>query len=67
MTNCRNHEMVKHINYLQARVDVLNKLVSSELVGPTEWSEAVSLCRYAVDRVGECGGAAVPVYGVSNG
>jgi hypothetical protein len=67
MTKCRNPEMVKRINYLQARVDVLKELASTELVGPTEWAEAVSLCRYAVDRVGECGGAALPVYGVSNG
>ena len=61
-TGCKNPEMFKRLAYLAERVDARTNLAGSELVGPTEWAEAVSLCRYAVDRVGECGGVKVPDY-----
>ena len=61
-SGCRNPEMVQKLANLVFYVGRLEQLASRQLVGPTEWAEAVSLARYAVDRVGECGDAPAPKY-----
>ena len=59
---CRNAEMSSRIAALKVRVENIEILAGRPLVGPTEWAEAVSLARHAVDRVGVEGGAVKPDY-----
>jgi hypothetical protein len=59
---CRNAEMSSRIAALKVRVENIEILAGRPLVGPTEWAEAVSLARHAVDRVGVEVGAVKPDY-----
>lgn len=58
----RNAEMSSRIAALKIRVGNVESLAGRPLVGPTEWAEAVSLARHAVDRVGASGGVPPPDY-----
>lgn len=59
---CRNAALSSRIAALKVRVENIEILAGRPLVGPTEWAEAVSLARHAVDRVGVEGGAVKPDY-----
>ena len=59
---CRNAELSSRIAALKVRVGNVESLAGRPLVGHTEWAEAVSMARHAVDRVGAAGGVPPPDY-----